>query len=521
MLRRVFRRGRSRPRGDAVARFALFLLGIFALACGSPAAADDISATARSVARVVVVAMEDGAVSEFGHGSGFAVAPNRIVTNAHVVAMAAENPDQVVIGVVPSEGNKSYGARLIAYDPNRDLALLELVQGRLPAAALYTGPFAEGGDVVALGYPGNVDLATARSAEDYITPQAPIRSQGNYSNERQVDGIHALLHTASIARGNSGGPLLDACGRVLGVNTFITRGEDGDAPFAFAIANSEVAAFLRAARQPFQGVTSECVSMAERLNAERSREEGERSRAETLAANAKQRSEQNALAHAIAVNEDARENRLAVALGLGVLSLVSFGGAGLMAWKDRMREAMILAGVGTLLLAGGGFAFLSRPARDDLDIGAAAATAPSEKSADARSEPTGKSLCRLVNDRSRVTVSSTDDVAIDWQAGGCMNGRTQYARAGDVWRRVLVPSGEATVSVTEYRPRASEYVVTRYLMSAEGIAEARRLRGGINIKACTADSEALAILGDRQDTIRSSLPELPNERLVYRCAPTE
>ena len=159
----------------AVSRL-LFALALIALA--APARADDISAAGRGVVRVVVIAMEDGEVVDFGHGSGFAVASNRIVTNAHVVAPAAQYPGDVSVGVVPSEGSQAYRARIVAIDPPRDLALLELEQGRVPAIPLYTGPLADGAAVAALGYPGNVDLATARSAEDYITPLPPTRSVG-------------------------------------------------------------------------------------------------------------------------------------------------------------------------------------------------------------------------------------------------------------------------------------------------------------------------------------------------------
>src|SRR5687768_7337664 len=244
---------------DMMIRFALLLLAL--LAPARPAHADDVSASARSVVRVVTVAIEDGEVVGFGHGSGVAVGRNRIVTNAHVVAIAAQYPNNVAIGVVPSEGSKSYGARLIAFDPKRDLALLEMSRGAIPPATLYTGSVPDGAGVVALGYPGNVDLATARSAEDYIRPQQPARSEGNYSNERLVDGVRTLLHTANIARGSSGGPLLDRCGRVLGINTFITQGEDGDAPFGFAIANSELTAFLSEAKQGHAAAGTACVSM--------------------------------------------------------------------------------------------------------------------------------------------------------------------------------------------------------------------------------------------------------------------
>jgi S1-C subfamily serine protease len=105
-------------------------------------AADDVGAAARGVVRVVTVAMVDGEVVGFGHGSGVAVSPTRIVTNAHVVDSAVRYPANVAVGVVPSEGQKSYAAKLIAVDAKRDLALIELSEGRLPAAAIFTGPIA-------------------------------------------------------------------------------------------------------------------------------------------------------------------------------------------------------------------------------------------------------------------------------------------------------------------------------------------------------------------------------------------
>jgi hypothetical protein len=66
----------------------------------------DITAASRSVVRVVLVRNGWTGISMLGHGSGFAVAPDMIVTNAHVVA-DAHGDGNVVIGVIPSQGRDS------------------------------------------------------------------------------------------------------------------------------------------------------------------------------------------------------------------------------------------------------------------------------------------------------------------------------------------------------------------------------------------------------------------------------
>jgi V8-like Glu-specific endopeptidase len=493
-----------------LARLLLVLLSLAALA--APARADDISAAGRSVVRVVVVQFEDGEVVDFAHGTGFAVAPNRIVTNAHVVMPASENPDNVSVGVVPSEGDQAYRAKLISIDPARDLALIEMEEGTVPAVPLYMGPISDGSDVVALGYPGNVDMATAQSADDYITPAAPTRSEGNYSNARRIAGVHALLHTAAIARGNSGGPLLDNCGRVIGVNSFITAGQDGDAPFGFAIANRELAAFLRAAGQPYTAMSNECVSMSERLREDQARAltEAERRRTEGDAAF---RAEQEKRAKARDAADDKRENRVAIALFLGVFGTLALAAGGALLFRGHRRPAYIAGAIGLLLMAGAALAFFTRPARGDV-----AAEEKAPPVAEARSL-VGANICHFVPERSRVTVSSTEDVSLDWGKTGCVNGRTQYARDGEAWSRILVPNDEATVSVAEFRPASGAYVVTRYLLGAVDMRKVRGIRGDAPPKACTGDTAAMARFADRQAQIRAALPRQPHERLVYRCEP--
>ena len=493
-----------------MARFLILLLALLAFA--APARADDISAAGRGVVRVVVVVIEDGEIVDFGHGSGFAVASNRIVTNAHVVALAAQYPENVAVGVVPSQGSEAQRARIVAIDPARDLALIEMGEGgALPPLPLFVGSLEDGAPVAALGYPGNVDLATARSMEDYVTPLPPTRSVGIFSNVRPINGVTTLLHTANIARGHSGGPLLDQCGRVLGVNTLITRAEDGDSTFAFAVGNRELTAFLRQAGQPFQSSSAECTSMAERLRQDESRAEAERRQREAAEAGRRAEARERALARI----EESRENRLAVALLLLVLSLLAFGGAGIMIVKDRQRQAIMLGAAGGVLLIGAVIVFFSRPGLADVDGGTPEANAV--VAAEGPSRFAGPNTCELVAERSRVTASSTGDVPLEWSDSGCVNGRTQYARNGEVWTRILVPDSEQAVSVLQFHPGNGEYVVTRYQLDADTMARVRSLRRDVGVKACTADEESRTVLADQLREIGQILPDLPNERLVYRC----
>ncbi|RZT56754.1 trypsin-like peptidase [Sphingomonas sp. BK036] len=499
-------------------RLLLLLALTFGLA--SSASADDIAATGRGVVRVVTIAVVDDQVVGFGHGSGFAVAPNRIVTNAHVVDLAERYPDNVVVGIVPTEGTKSYQGKVIAYDSQRDLALIEFTGARLPPSALYTGPMNEGDAVVSLGFPGNVDLATARSAADYIRPMTPVRSEGVLSGRRVLSDIEVLLHTASIARGNSGGPLLDRCGRVIGVNSAITRGEEGDSTFGFAIADTELAGFLRDSKQPYASIGTGCTSIEDRLRQDSDAD----ARATADAASARRdAAAQDALAREGAVEKarteaaHTRENVMAIAGLLLVAGALVIGSAGLLESRGQRRQAIWAVSIGGVAVLVAIIVFVLRPS-GEVDVPLSALPKSRLATSDAA---LGKLMCTLIPERSRITISSSEDVPIEWGAKGCMNGKTQYVGArnlggGGRFDRVLVPDAEQTVSVLSFDPATRIYSNTRYLMSAAGMAAARTARGVVP-NVCGMDDTALAKLTSQQAAIRAVLPPLPNEKLVYSC----
>ncbi|MDV3459338.1 serine protease [Sphingomonas sp. HF-S4] len=498
----------------------LVMMFVLALAWSTPARADDISASGRGVVRIVTIAVVEDEVVGFGHGSGFAVAPNRVVTNAHVVELADRYPGNVVIGIVPSEGDKSFQGKLVAIDQQRDLALIEFSGVRLSPLTLFTGLPADGESLIALGYPGNVDLATARSAADFIRPQSPVRSQGGFAGNRMLQGTNVLLHTASIARGNSGGPLLDRCGRVLGVNSAITRADEGDSTFAFAIAGNELAAFLQGAKQPFASVGIPCTSVEEQLAQERDADEKARIEADAKARADAARSadeREDTIAQARARNAAARENYMAGAAVLLVLGALALGGAGLLLSRERQREAIWLAAGGGVLMLGAVALFVSRPDFDETKIlsipkASAGPAVPSQSAL-------GRMVCTLVPARSRVTVTAVDKVDLDIGADGCINGRTQYAESGTRWQRILVPEQEQSVSVLDYDPGSRIYTNTRYLLSSAQMEKARALRSSVPIKTCSADQAARAALATQQQALRAALPQVYNEKLVYSCSP--
>ncbi len=497
-------------------RILALLLALVSFTCPVQAA-DDISAVSRGVVRVVTVAMVDGEVVGFGHGSGIAVSPTRIVTNAHVVESAVKYPNNVALGVVPSEGKKSYSARLVAIDSKRDLALIEITQGHVPPAAIYSGPFEAGEHVVALGYPGNVDLASARSSADYITPRTPVRSEGNLSNQQAVNGIATLVHTAKIARGNSGGPLVDLCGRVVGINTFITRADDGDSPFGFAVSNRELMRFLSDSDQKYNAIGTVCLTMDEANARDRAALDAE-SKAEASANQVRdeaarldqelkrERAEEVALAN--------RENRIALSGVLFVLGAFGAAAAFFFHNQQKMRNAKIAGAVGVALILVAATLFITRPGTivDVSEQPAPTANGSGTKLAE------GNYICSIRPQRSRITVSSTTDVPVTISASGCVNDRTQYASGTDGrWQRILVPNEEATVTVASIDDDAKEYRVERYLLDADTMEKARELRAGVDIKSCTASTDQIAALATQQDAIRAVLPANPNERLVYGC----
>jgi hypothetical protein len=505
--------------------FALLLTLLAAPALADPA---DVDAAARGVVRVIIIGEDRGEPAPVSHGTGFAVSPTRIVTNAHVVAEAMQD-DTLRVGIVPSEGEGGAFARVIAVSPRNDLALLEIAKGslRLPQLALAASAGGNLGEVTAVGYPMNVDLAQGLDMADIFRAQPPVKSRGFLSGERPARQFDTILHTAPIARGNSGGPLLDPCGRVIGVNSFSADSASGDGEFYFAVSLRELLPFLRT--NGVEPVTNAlpCRSI-EDLNAdERQRLEADQSQArERLAQRAETMREVRETARLTAQMEvlAARENRMALAL-IALLAAIGAGYAAMVWRKDsaRRKHAGIAGAVAGAALIAAGLLWVTRPGLTEIEdrVEAAVAEAEGGPAPGSATQPSlaaeGSLICTLVPDRSRVTSARTDDVAFDWSADGCVNARTQYGLGqGGEWRRVFAAQEDDAIAVNTYDPETRTLRTDRYLLGQQALAAARTARAAYTPPACGV-SDAARTVGEQQSALIALLPERPNERLVYSC----
>lgn len=200
-----------------LAASARWSCAIFLLALGSEASGQSISAVDRSVVRIVVATSDDGTVS----GSGFVVdTSGLVVTNAHVV----EDARQIVVATSLDGRTASiFPARRVWTDRGYDLALVQAEGLNLPGVQLSMQVPDKGNSVIAIGYPGAADRgkwdpAKADWVESTVTQGIVERSMIMAWNEHDPSQV-VLQHSAAINPGNSGGPLLDSCGRVVGINT--------------------------------------------------------------------------------------------------------------------------------------------------------------------------------------------------------------------------------------------------------------------------------------------------------------
>ena len=163
------------------------------------------AAVAKSQESTVTVLASKPACGVDSEGSGWVVQQGRVVTNAHVVAGASS------VVVRESGGTTVDRATLVAFDPERDLAVLDVTDLRAPALRLGQN-LGAGDQAYAAGYPGDGPFTISpQRVRDQLTARGTDIYQSG-AVERQIYSLRGTIRP-----GNSGGPLLDPAGDVVGV----------------------------------------------------------------------------------------------------------------------------------------------------------------------------------------------------------------------------------------------------------------------------------------------------------------
>jgi S1-C subfamily serine protease len=170
-------------------------------------------------------------------GSGFPVGQGLVLTNAHVVAGTRGT-------TVQSSGGANFGARVVLFDPERDVAILYVP--RLAALALPQAAADSGTQGAAIGYPGGGNEKASPAVVD-----GQVRAQGRdiYGQNLVVRSI--WIAEADVQPGNSGGPLVDLRGNVIGVIFAASTSNQGQ---AYALTDAEVQPDINAAQGQTQPV---------------------------------------------------------------------------------------------------------------------------------------------------------------------------------------------------------------------------------------------------------------------------
>jgi len=146
-----------------------------------------------------------------GAGSGFIIeADGYIITNHHVI----ENADEIIVRLAD---RREFEAELIGSDPQSDIALLKIDAENLPRLNFGDSKALRAGEwVVAIGSPFNFDQSVTAGI---------VSAKGRTNNAQQY--VPFIQTDVAINRGNSGGPLLNLDGEVVGINSWILSSSGG------------------------------------------------------------------------------------------------------------------------------------------------------------------------------------------------------------------------------------------------------------------------------------------------------
>ncbi|MGW3679698.1 MarP family serine protease [Streptomyces prasinus] len=187
---------------------------------------DSVTAAATRAAQRSTVKVEGVAGLQGREGSGFVYATEHVMTNAHVVA-GIDEPTVRVGGV-----GRAYEARVVLFDPQKDVAVLYVPGLRAPVLR-FVDDADRGDSAVVAGYPQDGDLNLQAAT---VANRVQARGRNIYGDQGVTREIYSIRST--VRPGNSGGPLLTTDGRVFGV---VFARSTSDAETGYVLTAAEVA----------------------------------------------------------------------------------------------------------------------------------------------------------------------------------------------------------------------------------------------------------------------------------------
>ena len=203
----------------------------------APIVTPSIQAARQSVARITGTAEECGVNQT---GTSFVIAQDRVITNAHVVA-GVDRP------VVETADGRALTGRVVSFDPVRDVAVVAVDGLDLPALRL-GGDLSTGDTAEFMGFPAGGPFTSLPAA---VQSERTVSVPNIYGQKASALQIYQLA--ADVQQGNSGGPLLDADGRVTGM-VFAKAKDRADVGYALTL--DELRAAVRQAPSRSQAVSS-------------------------------------------------------------------------------------------------------------------------------------------------------------------------------------------------------------------------------------------------------------------------
>ncbi|WP_260482593.1 Do family serine endopeptidase [Sphingomicrobium flavum] len=178
-------------------------------------------------------------------GSGFIISPDGyIVTNNHLIQSRTEARGTVDEVIVTLTDRTEYQARIVGRDIDSDLALLKIDGANLPYVDWGNSENVRVGDwVIAIGNPLGLDGTVTAGIVSAIQRGVPQDASGNTGRNRYIQT------DASINRGNSGGPMFDMAGNVVGVNSALISPNGANIGIGLAIPADQARPIIEALRR--------------------------------------------------------------------------------------------------------------------------------------------------------------------------------------------------------------------------------------------------------------------------------